>query len=442
MLPFVLAAQLLAPAEMESHFIVLPSASFQWSEAASEQWLAEPASARLRAGPMSEVIALAAIETIDPPPPLAEASTALQRGDLRAAAAAFERLAATSHGPTALAARFNALAILIGLGERAQELWALEPLAVARGPATRSAAALFWTAGALLPDEKARVVHARVYLRGFAGKGGRDLQARAELIAGRDLWRRACPVPEVDGTCGVMASVDWYHGCGRNERELLIVLERDPTLAAAAQRHFAAALRHAEARESLDPARAEARRDVASEARWLLAEPHFETFLRRLRPLEEPTFIADYLADFGTLGRLELAEQRDEYPRSVASSRDRIVQTQALLHRYEAVITDRSPRTLAVSLLRSAQVVHNAAIQLARQRGPDPPGYFCCQSSGDALLADAEHYLAACERLARATDNIDVWAERCIARRRDPAPELHAARTRPAPVSFPVQLNE
>ena len=110
------------------------------------------------------------------------------------------------------------------------------------------------------------------------------------------------------------------------------------------------------------------------------------------------------------------------------------------MRRYEAVIADRSPATVHAALLRSAQVLHDRALQLAHVSGPEPAGSYCSDDGVISRLAVAEPYLAACEQLARATGNIDVWAERCIARRHDPAPELHAAGTRPSPVSFPVQL--
>lgn len=60
---------------------------------------------------------------------------------------------------------------------------------------------------------------------------------------------------------------------------------------------------------------------------------------------------------------------------------------------------------------------------------------FCHDDALAGRLTIVEQYLAACEWLARATNNIDPWAERCIARRHGPAdPELHATRTRPAPI--------
>ncbi len=62
----------------------------------------------------------------------------------------------------------------------------------------------------------------------------------------------------------MIARVDWYHGCSRNEGERMIVVERDATLAAAAQRHITEAPRHAVLRGQLSPQRAQARRDVAS----------------------------------------------------------------------------------------------------------------------------------------------------------------------------------
>ena len=313
MLPIMALAGVLVLAAREPvrHFIATPRWN-SWTPEYVERWLAEPESARLRATPVADGLALHPLAPAGPSvPSLIEAEAAVQRGDLRAAAAAYTRFADEHDGPIALAARFNAAAIAVGLGEYRPARWALDPLTITHGPTVRAAAALFWSAADLMENDAARVWHARMYLRGFAGKGGRDLQAHAELIVGRDLWRRACPIAEIDGTCGVLARVDWYHGCGRNERERMIVVERDATLAATAQRQVAAALRHAELREPLTPERAQARHDVASQARWLLAEPHFEALLRDLDlPWET---IPDWVDDeVSALHRLTAADQHEE----------------------------------------------------------------------------------------------------------------------------------
>lgn len=443
MLPTLVAALLLAPREPQQHFLPSSHRLSLDSEASAERWLAEPASARLRAAPVPDDLALRPLDRTAGPDAvvLDAAHTALARGDLRTAAAALERLADTSPTPVALAARFNALAITIGLGEQQPRLWSLEPLALTRGPHTRSAAVLFWSAAALLPDDAARVWHARVYLRGFADRGGHDLQARAELIVGRDLWRRACPIAEIDGTCGVLAPVDWYYGCFDHQREHLFVLERDARLVTAAMRHIASALVHAEAREPLDSARSEARRDVASQARWLLTEPEFEALARLAAPWPGDG-VEPWLAERGPLGRLQLAEQYDQRADESSEIQRRILRHNDLMRQYDRVIADRSPRTLNATLLRGAQLLHAHALYLGREANPPPAGGFCCGSISDHPRDAAEQTLATCERLARATANIDPWAERCIALLHGPAaPELHATRTRPAPVSFTVQLD-
>lgn len=439
------AALVLAPREPVRHFIAANPWN-SWTPENVERWLVEPESAHLRATPVAGGLALHPLAPAGPSvPSLTEAHAAVQRGDLRAAATEYTRFADGHDGPIALAARFNAAAIAVGLGEYRPARWALDPLTITHGPSVRTAAALFWSAADLMENDAARVWHARMYLRGFAGKGGRDLQAHAELIVGRDLWRRACPVVDLDGTCGVIAHVDWYHGCGRSEGERMIVIERDATLAAAAQRHITAALRHAELRGQLSPQRAQARHDVASQARWLLAEPHFEALLRDLDLPGE--MLPDWQDDESSaLHRLTTADQRDERLseefRNYRSIRRRIEKSDALMRRYEAVIADRSPSTVHAAFLRSAQGLHDKALQLSHVSWPEPVGSFCSDDRVASLLAEAEPYLGACERIARATGNIDVWAERCIARRSDPAPELHASSTRPIPVSFPVQLAE
>lgn len=139
------------------------------------------------------------------------------------------------------------------------------------------------------------------------------------------------------------------------------------------------------------------------------------------------------------LHRLTTADQRDERlgeeSRNDRSIRRRIEQSDALMRRYEAVIADRSPSTVHAAFLRSAQGLHDKALQLSHVSWPEPVGSFCSDDRVASLLAEAEPYLGACERIARATGNIDVWAERCIARRSDPAPELHASSTRPIPAA-------
>lgn len=447
MLPTVVlaAALVLAPREPVRHFMAANPWN-SWTPESTERWLTEPESSHLRATPVAEGLSLLPLAPAGPSvPSLIEAQAAVQRGDLRAAATEYTRFADRHDGPVALTARFNAAAIAVGLGEYRPARWALGPLTITHGPSVRTAAALFWSAAALMENDAARVWHARTYLRAFAGMGGRDLQAHAELIVGRDLWHRACPIAEIDGTCGVLARVDWYHGCGRNEGERMIVVERDATLAAAAQHHIAAALRHAELREQLPPERTQGRRDVASQARWLLAEPHFEALLRDLDLPGE--LIPNWLDDESdALHRITTADHREERlneeSRNHRSIRHRIERSDALMRRYEAVIADRRPSTVHAAFLRSAQVLHDKALQLSHVSVPEPVGSFCSDDRVTSLLAEAEPYLAACERLARATGNIDVWAERCIARRSDPVPELHAARTRPTPVSFPIQLAE
>ena len=180
-----------------------------WTPENVERWLAEPESARLRATPVAEGLSLHSLAPAGSSvPSLTEADAAVQRGDLRTAAAAYIRFADEHDGPVALAAQFNAAVIAVGLGEYRPARWALDPLTITQGPWVNTAAALFWSAADLMENDAALVWHARMYLRGFAGTGGRDLQAHAELIVGRDLWRRACPVAELDGTCGVIARVD------------------------------------------------------------------------------------------------------------------------------------------------------------------------------------------------------------------------------------------
>ncbi|WAS94924.1 hypothetical protein [Nannocystis punicea] len=351
-------------------------------------------------------------------PSAVEADRALRRGDLRAAAKFFYQH--TEATPAGIAARFNAGLLEVGLGE-------LRPgallSAIGHEQVTSATAALFWDARQLLETDDARLQHARLYLLRYARVGGPDRRVLAEIEVGQILWRRACPVPAVDGTCGALARVEWPHGCYGVEREALLVVERDAALADEARQLLTAALRRARRidRASLSLARARELRDATSTARWLLAESTFEALLRVRYPpglrLEADEWRAhsDQPHDHAVL-----AEQRAARTESWRRLREFGDRKWALFteleQRYAEILDDVSPATAFAALLRSSLAAQDIALQLSRVDA-HPPGYehsFCHQDGRPTDLREAGwKRLELCATLAVETGHVDAWAARC-----------------------------
>lgn len=395
--------------------------------------------------------ALAPIDVDDPHGPLAEAQRALARADWTAAVDNLRRHADTG-ARGAARARYNAELIEVGLGTRRpdQLLDALLDVPAGERP---EAAPLYWDARRLLSDDRARKWHAEMYLRGFADLGGRPLRILAEIELARLEWQQSCPLAGVDGTCGVMARVDWPRGpCERAERDALLLFDRDPALADAAQRRLKSAMKRARklARADKGGPRGPELRDALSLARWLLAEPTFEDLRRDLPPRDARHGVDAWLAEIPARhARLEHARQRDQkniYERRSHHYFDRqFTRFNDLQRAYTDIALEASPTTLFAALLRSSQT--SQALALARALDLDQPAidrsdiFFCCGSPSGDMDEDAMTRRDRFAALARAVGHLDRWSESIMtdAATRDPdlqLAELSPAITEPQPAAF------
>lgn len=397
------------------------------------------------------------IRSIERPDPrgaemLAEAEAALRRADWSAAAAGFTRYAELARDPSAMVARFNASLVRLGQGsESVRDL--LTALAEARGRSRAVAAELFWAAAELLSTERERLWHARLYLRGFAAHGGPALRMLAEVEVGRILWAQSCPVAAIDGTCGVMAPVDWPVGCHGRVRKVLQVIDRDEALAEEARGHLRAALRLG--RTVTDgragPAQTWQIRDARASARWVLAETRFEVFLRLRRPVGVVTEVESWRDELGgALNRWEVAEQRTNHdalaPRIFTSHETKQSLFRELDSEYWQLIESASPPVVMAATFRRAQLVGEYALERGRwPERPESEVYFYCHDDvlGD-LYEEESALLRFCVDVALETGHFDPWTLRCQQRRARVDPgypelsELLGGNARSEPAAFGV----
>ncbi|PCC68449.1 hypothetical protein SAMN02745121_04982 [Nannocystis exedens] len=378
----------------------------------------------VRAAPSPAGPELVALTGDDPGGHLARAQAHLQRAEWRMAVFYLNRHAEVADARSAVIARYDAGLIDIGLGGAARHLF--EALLEAPTSTHSLAAELFWGARSLLVDDSERRWHARMALTGFGRAAGPELQILAEIELARLLWQQSCPIADIGGTCGVMSRVNWHVGCGRVQRDALLVVERDAELAGEARRRLQSALRRARALPT-----SERLSEAVMHARWLLAESTFEELLRLHQPIGLDFSLEEWRAELpGRRHALILSNQRATHDASTRRMSAFITRKYAL-HRqlereYDAIIAEADPHTIFAALHRGAQATRDVVLHLELDRNrPPKDDFFCCYSDRFApMLAAAAERTASCASLAVETGLVDEWATRC----QDAAAELEPDR--------------
>lgn len=422
---------LLAPKREETgHFLASPWPGDPTTALGTRAML----EAAVHAAPSPAGPELVALTGADPDGHLARAQAHLQRAEWRMAVHHLRRHAEVADARSAVIARYDAGLVEIGLGGEARSLF--ESLLEAPTSTHSLAAELFWGARSLLTEDDERRWHARMALTGFGRAAGPELLLLAEIELARLLWQRSCPIAEVDGTCGVMSRVDWHLGCGRFQRDVLLVVERDADLADEARRRLRSALRRARAL----PASEWLSRALVY-ARWLLAESTFEALLALRQPIGLDFYVDGWREALpGRRHALTLSDQRVTREASLRRM-GAFLSRKYALHRqlereYDAIIAEADPHTVFAALHRGAQAIRDVALHLELDRSPPPKeGYACCQASDNFTLVQdaAATRTASCVRLAVETGLVDAWATRCQDAAAALEPDLYPSRDELAP---------
>ncbi len=390
-----------------------------------------PAPLRLRAR--------AAGEPVDPA--LLEAEVLARRGQLPAALERYEQAWRIEQldDPLPLTARVNLHLLATGYGRRRPS----QATSVLReGRATRAELAAFWDLRGLLPDDDARLHHARIYLqRALPPRTREEHEARAlaELTAAELLWARACPQgARQDGLCATRRALGWRTRCDY-VKDVLEVIPRDPgdLREADAHRERARRLARRAARRFGD---SDALRRVRASARFLESEAEFEAYFAIPSP-RGLSFDVDYYKHDAGIPRWEreYQEQCRNRQRSQRLYYDFLLRANerlnALARRYLEIITLEDPQTVLAVHARAAQMlIHfNSQLVLAsREVTPEEREqwmYAHCGEGSWELEEQAHGLLTRCLELATEHHYFDRWARMCEAQLQewdpDRYPELH-----------------
>jgi TolA-binding protein len=286
------------------------------------------------------------------------------------------------------------------------------------------AAGIFWAEHDLLADDAAKLRHAEAYIERYGKKGGSDRLAVAHAAAGQVLWRRSCGKKTEGDVCVTITRRQATAGqgtrdqaedlrrrnkkkipdrCGSESQAIVTVHARDAKLAAAAQKHFEAAIEHAKkAAGPADDDRAAALRDATAMAMVYRADAKYESYLRLQMPEKLELYVESWKKGSGVAKwEREVEKQEKAFAASKARFEAFLAEKKGLgrelVEAYAKVKDVGSPHWILAGAARSAVLSQNFADQLYRA---DVPGEIKTEDQYDAYCDALSDYAEPLEKTA------------------------------------------